>query len=304
MVAAVRRNLAGLAPSCRSFAPGGAWGCAAPALLALLSLGACGGTQNPGGQGGQGIPVPDCAIEADGEIAGEELPLLPGIAVRYARNEPGTEVSFDFDGSPGPGGGRWWDFSDGPADVGSTFVTRDPAGDHYRALFPTATFAVPMLVEMPQLLGVYRWRPDAGGGGELQLLGLTTEQEPAPAARTLVRYDEPVTALRLPLREGESWGQQATFRDAVVAGVPNQGVEDWSFEVDAAGGATLPGGLEVEQVLRVRSRVDATYAVALGPPRTTLHRLSWYAPCFGEIAGISGPEEDLEPAAEMRRYYP
>lgn len=277
--------------------------CFVPALC--LGLVACtGGTQNPGGQGTDQSPMPSCGVTADGALWPDEMPLVPDIAVRYARNAVGAPVDFDVDGVADAELGRWWDFSEGPADVGATLVTADPSLAWYADLFPGATFAAPMLVELPQLVGVYRWEPDAVGGGELQLLGLTTEQEQEPAARTLVRYDEPVTTLRLPMAEGDSWGQQATFRDAVIAGVPNQGVEDYLFEVDASGGAALEGDIEVEQVLRLRSQVTATYAVSLGEPTTTSHRLSWYAPCFGEIASVSGADAELAPADELRRYYP
>jgi hypothetical protein len=273
--------------------------------VCLLGLVACtGATQNPGGQGADQTPLPSCSVTADGALSPDELPLVPGIAVRYARNALGAAVEFDVQGAADAELGRWWDFSEGPADIGATLVTADPAEAWYADLFPGATFAAPMLVELPELVGVYRWAPDAGGGGELLLLGLTTAQEQDPAATTLIRYDEPVTTLRLPMAVGDTWGQQATYRDALVAGVPNQGVEDYLFEVDAAGGAALEGDVEVEEVLRLRSSVTATYAVSLGGSTTTLHRLSWYAPCFGEIASASGGDSSLSPADELRRYYP
>lgn len=272
--------------------------------LLCLALAACGGVTNPGGQGGEQTPMPSCELTADGAITPGELPLVPGVAVRYARNEPGTTVDFDVAGASDAEVGRWWDFSDGPADVGATLVTLDPAAAWYADLFEDATFAAPMLVELPQLIGVYRWVAEADGGGELQLLGLTTSEEQPPESTTLVRYDEPVTTLRLPMSEGDTWGQQATFRDGIVAGIPNQGVEDYLFEVDASGGAALEGGIEVEQVLRLRSQVTATYAVSLGAPTSSIHRLSWYAPCFGEIASVSGADEALALPDELRRFYP
>ena len=271
----------------------------------FLALVACaGGTQNPGGQGEDQAPMPSCSVTADGAIAPDEMPLVPGIAVRYVRNSIDAPVDFDLQGAADASLGRWWDFSEGPSDIGATLVTADPAAAWYGGLFPGATFAAPISIELPQLVGVYRWESDADGGGELQLLGLTTDQEQEPAATTLVRYDEPVTTLRLPMSEGDTWGQQATFRDALIAGVPNQGVEDYLFEVDATGGAALEGGIEVEEVVRLRSQVTATYAVSLGESTTALHRLSWYAPCFGEIASVSGSSEELSPADELRRYYP
>jgi hypothetical protein len=276
-----------------------------PLTVTLLAaaLGCGPATQNPGGQGEPGTAIPSCEIEADGLLSPDEMPLAPDIAIRYVRNEPGTTVDVDLDGEPW-GDARLWDFSEGPADVGSTLVTADPTVAWYADEFPDATFAAPLLVELPELLAVQRWAPDGAGGGELQLLGLATTTEQEPASTTLVRYDAPVTLLRLPMAVGDVWGQQATFRDARIAGIPNAGVEDYLFEVESAGSAVLPNGIEVDEVLRVRSRVDATYAIALGEPTSSLHRLSWYAPCFGEIASVSGGDEGLQPADELRRYYP
>lgn len=272
------------------------------ALSVACLLSACSaGPTNPEPEEPAAPPVPECRIEADGELSADELPLVPGISVRYVRNEPGTQVEFAPDGEGEGADARLWDFSTGPTEVGATLTTQDPADAWFGALFPEADLASPLLVESPELVGVYRYAVEQG---ELQLLGVTTATEMPPEQRTLIIYDEPVVALRLPLTQGATWGQQATFRDAVIAGVPNAGVEDWYFEVDAAGSARLRGDLEIEQVLRIRSSVHRTLAIALGEPTTELHKLVWMAPCFGEVASLTGSDATLQPADELRRYYP
>ena len=272
------------------------------ALALLFPLLACTpGPTNPDVSEPVGPPVPECRIDADGQLSADELPLQPGISVRYVRNEPGTTVSFPPDGAVGDAGARIWDFTEGPAEVGATLTTLDPAEHWFGPLFPDADLASPLLVESPELVGVYQYAPEEG---ELRLLGVTTATEQPPERKTLIIYDEPVVALRLPLTEGATWGQQATFRDAVIAGLPNAGVEDWHVEGDAAGAARLRGDVEVRQVLRVRSSVHRTLAVALGEPSTALHKIVWMAPCFGDIASLSGADATLQPADELRRYYP
>lgn len=269
-------------------------------LTALVAMAACtSGVQNPVGDE-RPPPVPECSIVADDALTVEELPLVPGISARYVRNLPGTQVVFNIDGTESDGI-RTWDFSEGPADVGATFVTLDPAEQWFSAVFPEADLAAPMLVESPELLGVYAVDEAAG---ELLLLGVTTATEVPPEQQTRIIYDEPVVALRLPLLEGQTWGQQATFRDAVIAGIPNSGVEDFLFTVDASGTARLEAGIEVEQVLRVRSSVTRTLTVSLGDPTSQLHKAVWMAPCFGDLASVTSTGADLDPAEELRRYFP
>ncbi len=245
----------------------------------LGGLAGCAGPVNPEPEGdGPAAVVPDCSITADDAITSDEWPLVPGIAATYVRNAPGEAFTFP------PGG----DFRDGPDGAGATFVTKDPADAWYAAWFPGAEIASPLLVETPELVGVYRFDEAAG---ELLLLGVTTKTEVPAAQRTLIVYDEPVVTMRFPLTPGLTWGQTATFRDATIAGVPNAGVEDWHFAVaDDVTAATLPGDIGVEQVLVVTSTLTRTAAVSLGQPTMTTERESWMAPCFGEIAGRSDDE--------------
>ena len=262
------------------------------AVLALLLLPACGPSVPAGG--GEGL-VPDCSPQADGRISAEELPTALGLRVRFASNAPGE----DWPGLPGGADGLDRDFSDGPAAVGATLEVVDPADAWWSARFPGATHAVATSVSLPDLLGVYRGSPD-----RLDLLGYVTAAPTAPAQATELHYDQPVTVLQLPLQPGLRWGQQASFRNAVLAGVPEQGVEDWEFEVGDVESARLPDGTELSEVLPVSGRLDQHVAIAVGAPSRTVWSRAWMAPCFGEVASVQADNEGLEPLQTYRRYYP
>lgn len=239
--------------------------------------------------------MPACRSEADGLITADELPTAIGVRVRFAANQPGE----DWPTLPGPGAGFDRDFSEGPAEIGATFEVVDAADAWWSAAFPSATHAVPTSVELPGLLGVYEASAD-----RLDLLGYVTA-EPQDAARTTeLHYDEPVTVLQLPLQPGLRWGQQASFRGAVIAGVPEQGVEDWEFEVGDLETALLPDGTEIHEVLPVSGRLEQNFAIAVGQPTRTTWSRAWMAPCFGEIASVQSDNEALEPLQVFRRYYP
>jgi hypothetical protein len=260
-------------------------------LLALLLLAGCA----PGvGAGGGGGLLPDCDPLDDGRLTRAELALAPGIRTTLVRNDPAVDVST----LPGASDGVDRDFSEGPEDRGSTFELTEPAGAWWADRFPGATHAAPSSVDLPDLLGVYRLDDDG-----LWLLGLTTAQPVEASRTTAVHYDQPIEALRLPLEPGLSWGQTATW-SGTVAGLPNQGVEDWSAEVGAVESARLPGGVELSEVLPVDFRLEQTFALAVGASTSTTWRRAWYAGCFGELASVGSDDPSLEPAQEYRRLLP
>lgn len=263
----------------------------------LLAAGAglllgCGPGVDPGEGGGL---LPDCAAEVDGRIDRDELPLAPGIRSTLVRNHPLEPV----DALPGPVDGVDRDFSEGPEDRGITFALVEPAEAWWADRFPSATHAAPVGVDLPDLLGVYRSDEDA-----LWLLGLITAEAIDAAQETELRYDEPVAVLRFPVIPGLVWGQTATWSDAVVAGVPNQGVEDWSFSVGEAETARLPGGAELREVLPVDVRLEQRLALAVGASSRTTYRRAWFAGCFGEVASVASADPSLLPADEYRRLLP
>ncbi len=270
-----------------------------PLLLALLVSGC--GTSVPADDPGE-PPLPECTADLDGVMTLDEMPVVTGLEVRYARNTPGEPVEVDVDGELATDGGRLWDFSDGPADVGATLVLQDPAELSGAGLFPDATYAAPMLVESPDLLGWFRL--DDGDEPTLSMLGMATRDEVDPASRTVVVYDEPLVLYRYPFGVGDAWEQTVTYRDALAYGIPNQGSEHYRFDVDAHGTVRLPGGVEVSDVLRVRVQVVQTLALAAGQHTQTFHQLIWVRPCFGELARVVGTDPEFSTADELRRYYP
>jgi|GEM_PF-1897745 len=244
--------------------------------------------------------VPSCVSVADGSIDAAELPTAAGLRIRYVANQPGE----DWPERPGPGGGDNVapvdrDFRDGPDDIGATFPIVDPATAWWGSRFPEATYASPTSVAYPGLLGVYRASEIA-----VDLLGYVTAEEQPPASRTEVHYDEPVTVLQLPLRAGMSWGQQSHFRDGVIAGVPEQAVEDWEFSVGEPESALITGDIELRDVLPVSSTLTQNYALSTAEPGAVTYSTLWLAPCFGELASVQSGSEGPGPVRTYRRYAP
>jgi len=267
-----------------------------------LSGAGCGDSVPGGGEGEP--PLAECSVELDGVIDAVELPMAPGIEVRYTRNATDEPFEVDVDGMDDGAGGILWDFSDGPADVGATLPLLAPDEFPHPELFPDATYASPLLVESPELLGYFRLTPSDEGHDELAMLGMATTEDVTAGSRTTVAYDEPLVLYRFPLALGDTWEQTVTYRDAVTLGLPNQGVEHYSFAIDAAGTARLPGGIEVRDVLRVRVETEQILAVQVGEPALQTYQLMWVRPCFGELARVVSADPEFGSVEEFRRYYP
>ncbi len=270
----------------------------------VLLLAGCAGPVNPGGAGATVPSAPDCVAQIDGALSVEELALAPGIAATYVRNANGTPTSFDPDPVLDDDGIRVWDLSEGPDDVRATLALQEASG-WPATVAPSAQYTIPAALEYPDLLTLLDV-VDGAGARELRAVGLATRsQEPLEAQVRLV-YDEPVTLLRAPITVGDSWGGQARFRDARLAGIPNAGVEDWTFEVVDQADAILPGGARVRDVLAIRVSTTRTLAVAAGLPsnQQTRYMLQLFAPCVGELARAVGPDPDLTLVDELRRLEP
>lgn len=250
------------------------------------------------------VPLPECSAELDGVITLDELPLAPGVAVRYTRNAVDEPAAVEPDGEDAGDGLRRWDFSGEAGAVGATLSLIDPLDAPHTGLFVDATYVVPLAMETPDLLGWFRLDDHGDGSGELLLLGMATDDGVAAASRTLVVYDEPLALYRFPFGVGDTWEQTVTYRDAVAFGIPEQGTEHYRFEVDARGSVALPGGVEVSDALRVRVDVEQTLAIAQGEHTRSFHQLLWVRPCFGELGRMVGTDPSFEAADEFRRYYP
>ncbi len=253
-------------------------------LILVALLAGCGGEHNPEGEPRDRTVVPDCDITLDGSIERDEVAAAPGLEALYVRNDPALAVPVAVDG---------WDFSEGPRDVGLRVRLEDPAANGFAPRFPTAGWTVPAALETPDLL-----TPARLGDDGIELLGAGT----ADGAWDLA-YDEPLLAMPLPLEVGDAWAARAVFRDARLGGFPNAGIEEWTFEVEAAGTAELPGGVTVDDVLRVHSTVVRDLTIGPDEPITE-HRIQWFAPCFGEVARVVLPDPDADTATEYRRLEP
>ncbi len=269
----------------------------AAAACALLLVNGCTSiAHNPEGEV-SAVVVPDCRIEADGMLNLAEMPVEPGIVATYVRNAPDAPLPTP-EGLLGQGP---WDFSEGPDQTGARLTIEDLVAAGLADEFPGAGWAVPLSPDLPNLLGLSRVVEHGDGTDTIELMGMATRPEDDPARHWRLHYDEPLPVLPMPLAEGDSWDARATFRDARLGGLPTAGVEDWSFEVEAVGTALLEGGVEVEQVLRIRSSVERTLAVSQGPHTETRYQLLWLAPCFGELARLEGTDEELVEVVEYRR---
>ena len=100
-------------------------------------------------------PLPECAAELDSTITLDELPLAPGIDVRYTRNGVGEPVDVDPDGDDQGDGTRLWDFSGDAGEVGATLTLLDPTDAPHAELFGDATYVAPLALETPDLLTVH-----------------------------------------------------------------------------------------------------------------------------------------------------
>ncbi len=268
----------------------------------LLSAG-CAGPVNPGGAGTELPMAPGCVAEVDGVLSVSELAVEPGITATYVRNAIGTTVTFDPEPAVDADGVPVWDLSEGHADVRATLALEEVDG--WPAQVALGALGIPAALQWPDLLTLLDV-VDAGQIRKLRALGLASRSEEPLSAQVRLVYDEPVTMLRAPISVGDSWGGQSTFRNARLAGIPNAGVEDWTFEVVDTADAILPGGVRVRDVLAIRVTTTRTLAVAAGlaTNQETTHMLQLFAPCVGELARAVGSDAALTELQELRRLEP
>ncbi len=246
--------------------------------------------------------LPECTAELDGILDVHELPMAPGISVRYVRNALDQPAAFEVGGTHGADG--HWYFDEGPADIGATLTLLDPADTPHGDEFPGATYAAPLLVESPSVLGYFALETFEDGTGQLVMLGMAIDDGVDPASHTLLRYDDPLLLYPFPMAVGDSWTQTVTYRDAVAFGVPNQGVETYRFDVDELTTVHLPGGTEASDALVLSVEIDQTLALSAGPHLRTVHQRIWLRPCFGEVARAVSGDPEFEVIDELRRVYP
>lgn len=230
-----------------------------------------------------------CLPENSGAISLETLTLTAGVAAQYRVNPPGTLAAVDVTGQL-VDHRLEWDFS---STAGSVVEARvHPVGEFWFAPhFPGASFAVDAALG-GDTLQIFRVDQE-----RLLLLGLASR---APEV-TLMIYDSPITTLRFPLREGDSFVARSTVTNGKLNNLPVATEDTYEIEVDASGAARLPY-LRLEHTLRIKSVVTSR---ALGGVSVTYRQYQWFAECYGEVArAVSQPGEPapiFTEAAEFRR---
>ena len=253
--------------------------------LFLGALAACGTNATP-----EPSPVPtlpSCVPNRDGQITAAELPIALGATVAYYT---GTNRAVDLAGKNGI-----WSFSEERADDAT--VTLGPVAlesQWYASQFPTGEFAV-----------------DGGGGLDgiyhqddraLWLDG-TASQDPAAATRTLIRYADPITVLRFPITDGQTFTVIGSI-DGTISGLPFIGSDTLEIEVSGSGRLDVPY-VQFSPVLRVRTHVTRK-ANAGGAPAVQKRTTLFLFECFGEVTRAESkqdePSPDFTTAAVLRRF--
>ena len=254
------------------------------ALVMLLAAGCAENRTPPAGADAGGIA---CLPDLDGRLEAHELPLAPGATGRY---EVRTDVSVDLAGVPRDEERRRWSFPGSGAEVTVTAI--DPARRWYAGEFPGADLAI-------------------GDGGVdavyaldergLHLLGLASEQPDPPGGRTLLAHDRPVPLLLFPLERGAAW-EAEVGTSGELDGLPFSSIDTYRISAPERGEVELPGGLVVEDALRVD--VEVQVAPTAGGQATGRRQTSFYFECAGEIArAVSRPDEterNFDRASELR----
>lgn len=249
------------------------WKRGAAVIVAASAFGAC---SEPNQERGSASLVPECDVVADGRLSADELPLATGVSAFWVQGAVTAAAAQAY--SPDR---AVWDFRAGPEESGAPMTIVDVVETAWSGGDPgEGSFAQPAFVDLPDLFAVQRLAP---GADSLQLHGFAVGREVSDDQRFDLRYAAAVPVLQLPLQPEATWAADAQFRAAVLAGVPNQGVERWSFDVVGSGRATLPGDVEVVEVLVLETRVEQRLALSVGGSRTVARR-SFFAPCLGEFA--------------------
>jgi hypothetical protein len=233
--------------------------------------------------------APLCSGNNDGVIDRGELQFPIGVTVRYLVNPPGTTVTVQPGGAPGPDG-PVWDLSSTAGDL-RDFTLLPVAGAWFAGSFPDATYAVTTDLASGTL-GVFRVTDTA-----LLLLGFAS---PDPG-KTLLVYDAPVVTVRLPIHAGDGFVTAGKITNGKLGGQPFASTDTYTVSVDARGEAVLPY-LRFQNTLRIR--VGLSQALPAGVAVQHIEYL-YYHECFGELGRFVSSPGETDPmftsAAESRR---
>ncbi|MFK7989379.1 MAG: hypothetical protein AB8I08_25410 [Sandaracinaceae bacterium] len=240
-----------------------------------------------------GPPVADagsglCRPDGDDAISRAEAPFGPGLEVRY---RAALDVGINTAGADLGDGRRRWDFGAAlPGERDLDLATEALDGRWYADRFVGADYAA-RLSSNNDLLGVFRVTESA-----LELLGVVSPEE--GITRTELTYAPAVRVLVFPLEEGTSWTSDTRVTGVAQGLAANYG-ERYESRVDARGEVVTPfAPFEALRVATTLTR-DLTFS------QTTVHTLTWVAPCFGSVVTATSEEDESDPefdrAQEIRR---
>ncbi len=231
-----------------------------------------------------------CIPNLDGTLVASELPVALGVT---ARNRLVFNRPVDLDGGVNGAGQRVWDWGWTAAGETALAVTAEPiASKWYAAEFPGAQFAVAFDVG-GYLDGVYAKESDG-----LYLLGLASRLQNPTQGQTILRYDQPVKTVPLPLQVGATWQAVGKVSNGKLYGMGYAGVDTYESTADLSGRLILPD-LSVDQAVRVVTTVTANPVVGQAVVK---QQVSFFCECLGEVARAVG--NDLlgkGQAQELRR---
>ncbi|MBI5545788.1 MAG: hypothetical protein HY901_18010 [Deltaproteobacteria bacterium] len=236
-----------------------------------------------------------CEQNLDQEIESQELQTAIGISLSFLLAGPGQ---VDVVGDGAAGGVLTWDWRTAYPDQTVVKLAAEPLGGKWFASrFPGAQFTLLMRYR-GHLMEAVNSQTSEG----LFLHGMASSLEAPPEGKTLLVYDQPVQALKYPLKPGMSWTAVGRDPAATVLGLNQRRTDTYEVKVDAAGEMLLPD-LAFSQVHRVRTKLS----MHIDSPEATVtqRQVSYFAECLGEVAratsALDEQAEDFTSASEIRR---
>jgi hypothetical protein len=228
-----------------------------------------------------------CSFNSDGVIQRSEAPFLVGLGALYAVNPSASTVPVNETAVSGV-----WDFSAAVTNESKVFdQILSASGQWWSKDFPDASYAE-KLEDGQSILGVYR-----AGADKLELLGLVSEQ--SGVSQTELTYDQPISILQFPVKQGDHFTSQANLTGQLNGFFGFIAQDSYDITVDQRGTTKVPVG----SFDTLRIRINYTETVNFVP--TTRITYLHLAECYGAVARVRSQDNetsnDFTQAAEYRR---
>lgn len=233
-----------------------------------------------------GTPVL-CRPDNDGVISADEVTVRAGLRATF---KIAADAEFDTRGTV-VNDVTTWDLDVAlNQDQLEIVELKDPAGQWFETLFPTATYYT-QLSTSSELLGVFESTDDA-----LQLSGVVSPED--GLFKTEIAYEPAVNVLKFPIQEGASWTTETSI-NGTVNGVLSFYSEDYTTVF--AGSGKLKTPYATFDVIRLRTDLTRTAGLFVTKVRT----YTFIAECFGTVATVvsndNETEVEFQTAREIRR---